>query len=73
MQCNTIKGSNVNGVWVEDPIKVKEEIFTHFSNHFYEPSVIRPGFKSKRFKQLLEHQAAALRAPFSEVEIKRAV
>lgn len=70
---NIINGINVNGVWVENRSKVKEEIFNHLSNHFREPEEKRPGFRSTRFKQLADQQVAALQAPVTEVELKNAV
>lgn len=73
LKWNTISGVNANGEWVVNPAKVKDEIFNHFSNHFSEPEVNRPGFKSGRFKKLTAQQAATLQAPFTEEKVKTTV
>lgn len=52
LKSNTIKGIVVNGVWLEDPIRMEEENYWFFSNQFRETSSARPNFKSTRFKQL---------------------
>lgn len=58
---------------MEEPAKLKKEFFTYFSNQFRESSDVRPGFKSKRFKQLSPDQAARVQALFTDVVIKEAV
>lgn len=70
---NMIRGINMNGEWLENPAKIKEEIFKHYSTHFREPAVNRPRFVCARFKQLADHQVAALQVPFTEVEVKNVV
>ena len=36
-----IRGVMVNGVWLENPVDVKQELFNHFRNRFERPSVHR--------------------------------
>lgn len=49
MKRNAIKGILVNGVWMEDAVKVKIEIFEHFKRQFSESSSARPSFTSSNF------------------------
>lgn len=42
-------------------------------NHFPEPKITKPGFKSYIFKHLSNRQVASLQEPFYEEEIKKAV
>ena len=46
---NAVKGIMANGLWVDDPRRVKEEIYRFFENRFIEPEQHRPIFDGTRF------------------------
>ena len=46
---NAVKGIMANGLWVDDPRRVKEEIYTFFENRFTEPEQHRPILDGTRF------------------------
>ena len=52
---NSIKGLLIEGVWTDDPNKVKEEIGSFFSNRFLEADFQRPKIDGIFFKSL-DHQ-----------------
>ena len=52
---NSIKGLLIEGVWTDDPNKVKEEIRSFFSNRFLEADFQRPKIDGIFFKSL-DHQ-----------------
>lgn len=70
---NSLKGLLINGVWVDDPVKVKLEVHEYFKRHFSEPLQDRPTFCSSKFSFINDVQVSTLDAPFSEEEIKHAV
>ena len=70
---NSIKGLLIEGVWTDEPNKVKEEIRTFFSNRFHEADFQRPRIDGISFKSLDHQQNSMLVAPFQESEIQNAV
>lgn len=71
---NSVRGMNINGLWVEDPTMVKEEIKRFFENRFKGESGEKSiSFEGLEFNKLNETQAAKLIEKFSEQEIKEAV
>lgn len=63
----------INGTWIEEPLPIKQEIFTFFRGHFKEPILKRPSFINQRFKKLTVEDRKALEAEFTELEIKNVV
>ncbi|KAH1197534.1 putative ribonuclease H protein [Glycine max] len=70
---NSIKGLLIEGVWTDEPNKVKEEIRTFFSNRFHKADFQRPRIDGISFKSLDHQQNSMLVAPFQESEIQNAV
>lgn len=62
-----------NGSWVDDPRRVKEEIYTFFENRFVEPKQHRPILDGTRFFGIDQQQNDMLVASFTEEEIRAAV
>lgn len=58
---------------MEDYASVKKEIFYHFKLQFTEQQVIRPHFRSEKFKVLSSDHILTLEAEISEDEIKHAI
>lgn len=70
---NSLKGLNVNGRWVEDPIELMNVVADFFIKHFKEDSFKRPSFSSPSFKKLSPSLNQLLDAPFTEKDIKKAI
>lgn len=70
---NDVKGLLINGIWIEEPGPIKEEIFQFFRNHYKETHLNRPTFINQHFKKLNNDESKALEAAFTDVEIKNAV
>ncbi|KAJ9536053.1 hypothetical protein OSB04_un000779 [Centaurea solstitialis] len=66
---NRISGFHINGVWSEDPKRVKEYIFESFQNKFSSVHENRPEFHSERFKRLSQVDAEDLERPLEETEV----
>jgi len=49
---NAIKGVLIDGSWVDDPIRVKEEIRSVFNSRFSEPDQCRPVLNGIRFRAI---------------------
>lgn len=49
---HSIQGLNINGMWIKDPPKIKEEVWQFFKDHFTEKMQDRPSFTSPNFKRL---------------------
>ena len=69
---NCIKGLLIEGIWIDEPNKVKEEIRTFFSERFQEADSHRPKIDGITFKTIDQQQNAMLVAPFQEIEIQNA-
>ena len=72
-RCNAVNGVIIDGVWVDEPAKVKEEIYRFFQQRFQEHESIRPQLNGVSFKSINQQQNQLLVGCFSEEEIKRAV
>ena len=70
---NNIHMVNVNGVNVEGVHNVRNAVFNHFSNHFRNLNVVRPGVDNLPFRKLSFVEAGNLTKPFSVEEVKLAV
>lgn len=68
-----IHGLNIDGVWTSEPEKVKEEVYSFFSNKFKENIQDKPKFRSGRFRALSVEQKVSLEIPISYEEVKQAV
>ena len=68
-----IRGLMIDGVWVDNPIKVKEGFHNCFQSLFQKNSSWRPVTDDALFSNLSQTQVDYLQSPFSREEIKRAV
>jgi len=70
---NNINLVNVNGVSVEGVHNIRAVVFNHYSNHFRNFQVARPGVDDLPFQKLSFVEAGNLTKPFTTVEVKQAV
>ncbi|GKA23216.1 RNA-directed DNA polymerase, eukaryota [Tanacetum coccineum] len=69
----SIKGIMVDGEWVDDPFRVKDEFRNHFSNRFQAPGSSRGHLNFLSPNRLSHEQAADLEIPITHDEIRAAV
>ncbi|KHN06663.1 hypothetical protein glysoja_037515, partial [Glycine soja] len=67
------RSNSLNGVWIEDPTRVKEEARSFFFHRFQETDQNRPRLDGIRFQTIGHHQNDMLTGRFQEQEIKDAV
>ncbi|KAJ9565765.1 hypothetical protein OSB04_001731 [Centaurea solstitialis] len=70
---NNIHGIMVNGEWVSDPKRIKDEAFNFYAKKFEGNLGVRSSFHSNNFSKLSEDQCKFLDADFTEAEIKNAI
>jgi len=70
---NTLRGVFVNGVWIDESRRVKEEICLFFKNRFQEEEWVRPKLDGVSFKAIGQQDNDRLLELFTEKEIKNAV
>ncbi|KHN25849.1 hypothetical protein glysoja_041652, partial [Glycine soja] len=70
---NAVNGVLIDGAWVDEPARAKEEIYRFFQQRFQEPESIIPQLNGVNFKSITQQQNQLLVGCFSEEEIKRAV
>nr|XP_043619869.1 uncharacterized protein LOC122591684 [Erigeron canadensis] len=70
---NRINGLEFDGVWLIEPVLLKEKIIDHFSNKFAEPISDRPKLCCPNLIRLTVAEADALVTRFSLSEIESAV
>ena len=70
---NAIKEAFIDGSWVEEPIRLKEEVRNFFLHRFREPEQDRPEFNGIRFPSIGQQQNDMLVGRYHEDEIKMAV
>ena len=70
---NEVKGVLIDGSWVEDPIRVKEEVRRFFNNRFIEPEHCRPVLNDTRFHGIGLHHNEMSVTNFLEDEIRAVV
>ncbi|XP_076949347.1 uncharacterized protein LOC143621966 [Bidens hawaiensis] len=70
---NRLHGFLVNGLWVSNPIIMKDMVFDFFAKKFEEPMRNRPSLVSNNLKKLSEVEANGLIVPFRVEEIKDVV
>ncbi|GJS22452.1 RNA-directed DNA polymerase, eukaryota [Tanacetum coccineum] len=68
-----IRGVLVEGDWIDEPYKVKNEFLNHFSNRFARPTGPNINLDINMFKQLSFEKNTDLECDVSYEEIKRAV
>ncbi|GKB28399.1 RNA-directed DNA polymerase, eukaryota [Tanacetum coccineum] len=68
-----IRGVLVNGDWIEEPSKVKDEFLNHFANRFSKPGGPCMTPDASLFKQISFDQNVDLESDVNYEEIKRAV
>ncbi|GKD13401.1 hypothetical protein Tco_1197808, partial [Tanacetum coccineum] len=68
-----IKGVLVDGDWVDDPCRVKEELRLHFANRFRAPVDTRYKLNYTFPNKLQPDQMATLESPVSRDEVRNAV
>ncbi|GLT47499.1 hypothetical protein SLA2020_211940 [Shorea laevis] len=67
---NSISGLLCEGMWIEDPDAVKEEIVKYFGRLFQGDIWDRPRLGGIKFQKISEKQKGWLERPFSEEEIE---
>lgn len=60
----SIKGISHNGIWITDPLSVKECIFELFSNKFKEGNSVRPSFFRNFFHKMSNSRRVSLERTF---------
>ncbi|GJW98801.1 RNA-directed DNA polymerase, eukaryota [Tanacetum coccineum] len=68
-----IKGVMVDGEWVDDPCRVKEEFCLHFANRFRAPAANRCKLNYTFPNRLSSDQLDMLESPISRDEVRNAV
>jgi len=70
---NAFKGVLIDGSWVDDPIRVKEEVRSFFNNRFIKPEQRRPVLNGTRFCGIGQQQNDMLVGSFLEEEIRATI
>ncbi|KAJ0580350.1 putative Endonuclease/exonuclease/phosphatase superfamily [Helianthus annuus] len=70
---NRINGIMIEGVWVTNPMEIKEHFFEFFSKQYVEPMPSRPKIICQNVAAVSVEEADQLIAPFSAPEIKDAI
>ena len=70
---NSLKGVLIDGVWADEPHKVKEEVRSYFSQRFQETYFHRPKLDGINFQTINQQQNFMLVAPFLEEEVRQAI
>lgn len=68
-----IHDQNINGVWISNPDRIKDEVRSFFKKKFKEEHPIRPKLRSGLFKRLSAEQREILEVTFEFEEVKVAV
>nr|GEU84065.1 putative RNA-directed DNA polymerase, eukaryota, reverse transcriptase zinc-binding domain protein [Tanacetum cinerariifolium] len=63
----------VNGVWLDEPIRVKKEFRDHFAARFQDPEICQGKLNFSFPNRLSSEQVAELEIPISKEEIRNAV
>ncbi|KAJ9560001.1 hypothetical protein OSB04_005161 [Centaurea solstitialis] len=70
---NTVRGLEINGVWVDDPERVKAHVFDFFKGKFSRIREEQPTFTSVKTRRITEEGAFLLETPFGEEEVWLAI
>ncbi|GJX54000.1 RNA-directed DNA polymerase, eukaryota [Tanacetum coccineum] len=68
-----IRGVMANGVWIDDPVKVKDEFLMHFRSRFDKPLLNRALLDLNFTNSLSNEQKEDLEQDITKEEVKRAV
>ncbi|GJW26765.1 RNA-directed DNA polymerase, eukaryota [Tanacetum coccineum] len=68
-----IRGVMANGVWIDDPVKVKDEFLMHFRSRFDKPLLNRALLDLNFTNSLTNEQKEDLEQDITKEEVKRAV
>nr|GFA24313.1 nucleotide-binding alpha-beta plait domain-containing protein [Tanacetum cinerariifolium] len=69
----SIRGVMVEGMWIDEPVKVKKEFFDHFANRFCKPNKPTVSIDVEFPNQIDPDQRSFLERDVSNSEIKKAV
>ena len=70
---NAVNGLTIDGSWVDEPARVKEEIYRFFQQRFQDPHQCRPQLNGISFNTVGQQERQLLVESFKEDEIRRAV
>ena len=70
---NSLKGAMIDGTWIDDPYKVKEEVRSFFSQRFQEADTHRPRLDGICFQSISQQHNDMLVDHFQEEEVKQAI
>ena len=70
---NVLNGVNINGSWVDNPSRVKEEVRSFFQQRFQETMSNRPVLNGTTFHTIGDQDNQLLVGRFSEEEVRKAV
>lgn len=70
---NAIRGILVDGDWVDDPMRVKQEFYNHFASRFYTLDWNRPIIDMQFPNRLTFDQAGILEEDITRDEVRKAV
>ena len=70
---NAVNGVFIDGSWVDEPLKVKEEVHRFFQQRFQDPMQSRPKLNGISFNSIGKQENHSQVGRFNEEEIKRAV
>ncbi|GJT03129.1 RNA-directed DNA polymerase, eukaryota [Tanacetum coccineum] len=68
-----IRGIMIDGIWIDNPIRAKDEFFQHFSSRFDKLNARRAHIEMRYLKTITFDQQVDLERDVSNEEIKRAV
>ncbi|GKB11929.1 RNA-directed DNA polymerase, eukaryota, partial [Tanacetum coccineum] len=69
----SVKGIMIEGEWVDDPIRVKDEFCNHFADRFNDPGTRHGGINFSFPNRLTFEQVSNLETSISDEEIRKAV
>ncbi|XP_071709388.1 uncharacterized protein [Rutidosis leptorrhynchoides] len=70
---NNIRGLNIDGIWNDNPLDIKQATLNHFSKIFEEPNISRPSLEDLHYLSISHTEVADLEISFSETEILDAI
>ncbi|XP_035831848.1 uncharacterized protein LOC118480940 [Helianthus annuus] len=70
---NRLNGLMIDGVWVTNPLSIKESLFGFFKHQFSEPMPSRPMLVCPNLASLSDDEATTLAGPFTVEETKAAI
>ncbi|KAJ0535080.1 putative RNA-directed DNA polymerase [Helianthus annuus] len=70
---NRLNGLMIDGVWVTNPLLMKNSLFEFFASQFTEPMPVRPVLSCPNLASISDEESSCLECPFTLEEIKAAV